>query len=230
MVEANELSIVDLDNLMESAKRNMLMFPYADKTIKDTDVLLLLDKNIQKNISLISAKFLISEFILEFLKMLNELIRTKYAIPQLTLDDFVKNDQIVDSKQIILKLKKEDIVIVDWLKKECLEELKNLIDNIGTYCAKDIVDLGNAIFLLKKELLRINSTESIELFDIVYRFISDIEDLGLLEHNRTQADYLITVDGDATDISKINPNDLSIERKRTVNDKMSVECQYGRNR
>lgn len=58
MVEANELSTTDLDNLMESAKRNMLMFPYADKTIKDIDALLLLDKDIQKNISLISSKFL----------------------------------------------------------------------------------------------------------------------------------------------------------------------------
>lgn len=144
---------------------------------------------------------------------MNELIKTKYAIPQLTLDDFVKNGQIVDPKQIVPRLKKEDIVIIDWLKKECLEEPKNLIDNIGTYCAKDIVDLGNVIFLLKKELLHINNTESIELFDIVYRFMSDIEELGLLEHNGPQVDYLITVDGDVTDISKININELSIERK-----------------
>lgn len=176
MDELPELPL-ELKKCIINAKRKKFHFLNADKTIKDIDTLYLLDNKSHKNISLISSKFLATEFSLKYLKILNEIIEEKYKLPQLTLDDFTNEQTMEQFKQKVIEL--EDEPIFSWLREECLEELKDTIDNLNVDNIEKLVEFGHIINLSQKELSNKERIKDVELYDIFYRYVDRTNNLRL---------------------------------------------------
>lgn len=169
---------IEVKNQITDAKRNKFCFLNAEKTVKDIDILYLLDKKSHADISLISAKFLTAGFALDYLKTLNELMKKKYNLPQLTLLDFIDNDKIEQIKQRTSEL--EDEPIINWLRDDVLEKLKDAIEDVDVDNINRLVDLGHIINLSEKELSFRDKNEDIEKYDIIYRYLSRLDDLELI--------------------------------------------------
>jgi hypothetical protein len=167
----------EVKRLIADAKRKKFYFPNAEKTVKDVDILFFLNKKSHENISLISSKFLAASFALNYLKAINEIIEKKYKVPQLTLIDFIDQDKLEQTRQRIIEL--EDEPIFDWLKEECLEELKDAIDNVEVDNLERLVKFGQIINLSEKELSLMDTDKDIEIYDIVYRYLNRLDDFEL---------------------------------------------------
>jgi hypothetical protein len=167
---------IDIKKAIKDAMKNRLVFSNSEKVINDIEILYMLNRaNSQLTLS-ISSKFLVSSFALEFLKVLGDIIKRRYNI-QLTLEEF-KNKECRDKLEIkISELKKE--TLIEW-STECLENLKDVVDNININDLNDIITLGHIIDLTKEELLRVaNKIEIVEIYDILYRYINRLDNLKL---------------------------------------------------
>lgn len=196
-IEKEELPEVPLElkKFITNAKRKKFHFLNADKTIKDIDTLYLLDKKSHKNISLISSKFLASEFALKYLNIINDILKIKYKLPQLTLDDFTKERKMEQFSQKIAEIEEEPII--DWLKEECIEELKDAIDNLHIDNIDKLVEFGHIINLSQKELLYKERIDGIELYDIFYRYLDRTNTFRLTRINPVDYKiYLESVEGE----------------------------------
>ncbi len=202
-----------LKKLITNAKRKKFYFPNAEKTVKDVDKLFWLDKNSHENICLISSKFLVSGFALNYLKAINEIIENKYKIPQLTLIDFIDEEKLEQIKQRITELKDEPLI--DWLKEECLEELKNAVEGIEADSIEKLVELGQVINLSQKELLLEDRNKEIEMYDIAYRYFDRIDDLEL---RRAKHDYACEI-GSIRKISRGEVTEFRVECKGNREDR-----------
>ncbi|HJH29552.1 MAG TPA: hypothetical protein C5S51_07660, partial [Methanosarcinaceae archaeon] len=128
MATTNELEIGsystdDIKELIKKANDNRNIFPNSDKTFTDVNNLFILDERSHERISLISSKYLLSSFSLEYLKLLNNLIETKYQTPQLTLSDFDDSEKLIGIKKTFSEIRNEPFII--WLIEDCLTELND---------------------------------------------------------------------------------------------------------
>jgi|GEM_PF-3189990 len=167
----------EVKKLLADSKRKKFYFPNAETTVKNVDILYLLNKKSHENISSISSKFLVAGFALHYLKAINKIIDKKYKVPQLTLIDFIDNDKLEETRQRIIELENEPIF--NWLKEECLEELKDAIDNIDVDNLERLVKLGQIINLSEKELSLLDTNEDIEIYDIAYRYLNRLDDFEM---------------------------------------------------
>lgn len=202
---ANEVEIQEINALRDKAKANRLAFTHADDIFKNIKTLYFSDKEIHKNISLISSKYLASGFALKYLEVINEILEKKYNIPQLTLDDFIDNDKIL---QIANKLDEE--FIIEWLRNECSEKLKNNIDNIDADDIYKLIKLGHIIDLSLKELSYRERIKGIELYDIIYRYLHTIDSLGLTKYKRNDILKKVELDIHIRTIDTLTTRDMHI--------------------
>lgn len=196
-----------LKKLITNAKRKKFYFPNAEKTLKDVDLLYLLDKKSHENICMISSKFLVAGFTLNYLKAINEVLEKKYKFPQLTLIDFIDEDKLEQIRQGIIELKNEPLI--DWLKEECLEELKDAVEDINADNIEKLVELGQIINLSQKELSFEDSNEEIEIYDIGYRYLNRLDDFGL---RGAKHDYACEI-GSIKRISNGETTEITLECK-----------------
>lgn len=172
----------ELSELIKSSRKNRFRFQKSAETIEDIDLLYHLDEDSHANISSISSKFLASSFSLEYLRTINKFIEIKYKIPQLTLQDFAEPQKL---KLIKVKLAQlENKPIINWLKKECLEELNDAIDNLDVNNIDKLIELGHIISLSKKELLNRDADEDIEIYDILHRYLKRLNNFELNRPNQ----------------------------------------------
>lgn len=167
---------VELKKVVTDAINNRLIFPNSEKVIGDIGILYTLNKKSSQITFSISSKFLVSLFALEFLNVLGNIIKNKYNI-QLTLEDFKNSERLDQIKMKISELKNE--TVIDW-STECLENLKDVIDNINVDNLDRLMTLGHVINLTEEELLRVaDKIESIEIYDILYRYLNRLNNLKL---------------------------------------------------
>lgn len=198
---------LELKKFITNTKGKKFHFLNSDKTIKDIDILYLLDEKSHKNISLISSKFLASEFTLKYLKIINEIIKEKYKLPQLTLDDFTNEEKMNKARKEIDDLKDEPIF--NWLKEECLEELKDAIDNLHIDNIDKLVEFGHIINLSQKELSNKERIDGIELYDIFYRYLKRTNSLIPSTNTVNCKIYLESSEGELKIDVKISPDDTN---------------------
>lgn len=204
---------LELKKFIANTKGKKFHFLNADKTIKDIDLLYMLDEKCNKDISLISSKFLAAEFTLKYLKIINEIIKEKYKLPQLTLDDFTNEEKMKQARKEIENLKDEPIF--NWLKEECLEELKDAIDNLHIDNIDKLVEFGHIINLSQKELSHKERIDGIELYDIFYRYLKRTNNLMLPVINTANCKiYLESSEGELKIDVKISPNNKNLEKDR----------------
>lgn len=174
----NKLELpLELKDIIKKSENERFFFSNATKTVEDIDILYLLDKQSHQNVCSISSKFLVSSFTLNYLKIINKFVENKFKFHQLTLSDFVEFDKIQLIKSRIHELDDEPVII--WLRKECLEELKNALDNLDVDNINKLVELGHIINLLEKELLNIEQNDDIEMYDILYGYLRRLNNLDL---------------------------------------------------
>lgn len=164
-------------DLLENIKKERYLYPKSDKVFDDVSNFFFLNEESHENMSLISSKYLLSSFSLEYLKLLNRLINSKYDIPQLTLGDFEnseKIDEIVDKTS-----KHQNEPLINWLKEECLIELSDAIDNFVIDDLNKLNKLGHIIKLTTNELKDKKELPDIELYDTFYRFIERLDNFKL---------------------------------------------------
>ena len=201
----------ELSELIKSSKKNRFRFQKATETIEDIDLLYHLDEDSHANISSISSKYLASSFSIEYLKAINKFIKIKYKIPQLTLQDFTEPEKLEMIKDELVQLGNKPII--NWLKKECLEELNDAIDNLDVDNIDKLMELGHIISLSKKELLNRDSDEDIEIYDILYRYLKRLNNFDLNRPNQNPFGKII-----------MNETRVTINKTRiTVNDMWSKE-------
>lgn len=201
----------ELSELLKSSKKNRFRFQKATETIEDIDLLYHLDEDSHANISSISSKFLASSFSLEYLKAINKFIKIKYKIPQLTLQDFTDTEKLEVIKDELVRL--ENKPIINWLKKDCLEELNDAIDNLDVNNIDKLMELGHIISLSKKELLDRDSDEDIEIYDILYRYLKRLNNFDLNRPNQNTFETII-----------MNETRVTMNKTRiTINDTRSKE-------
>lgn len=206
---------LELKKFITNAKRKKFHFLNADKTIKDIDILYLLDEKSHKDISLISSKFLASEFTLKYLKIINEIIEEKYKLPQLTLDDFTNEEKMKQVRQKIDDLKDEPIF--NWLNEECIEELKDAIDSLHIDNIDKLVEFGHIINLSQKELSYKERIEGVELYDIFYRYLDRTNNLMLTGINPAKCKICLkSSEGELKIDVKISPDDTNTIKEINV--------------
>lgn len=162
---------------LENIDKERHLYPQSTKVFDDVSNFFFLDKESHENISLISSKFLLSSFILEYLKLLNNLVNTKYDISQLTLSDFENNGKIEEVIEKISESQNEPLI--NWLRDECLTELSSAIDNFIVDDIKKLNKLGHIIKLTTNELQDNKEIQDIELYDTLYRFINRLNNFEL---------------------------------------------------
>jgi len=167
----------ELSTFIATSKRKKFLFPGAEKTIRDVDILYFLDKKNHEEISSISSKYLLAEFTLNYLKIINDVIEKKYRFPQRTLIDFENANQIEEIEHRITELENEPII--KWLREKCLGDLKDTIDNIDVKNIHELIKLGQIINLLEKELSYREKDTDIEIYDIFYRYLKRLDNLEL---------------------------------------------------
>jgi hypothetical protein len=170
------------ERLLKAAESKKCEFPNVDKVITDVNKFYFFDEDSHDKISSISSTFLLSSFSLEYLKKLNDFVDKKYLFPQLTLDDFYDKDKVMEIKHDIKKFRNEPII--DWLIDICLEELKNINDNLVVDDAEKLLKLGRIIDLTTTELNPDRELRDIELYDALYRFQDRLNDCELQSQNR----------------------------------------------
>ena len=167
-LEIGEYSTDNVKELIKKANENRNTFPYSDKVLSNVGNFFVLDERSHESISSISAKFLLSSFSLEYLKLLNKLIETKYRTPQLTLSDFEDSKKLIEIKKSFSEIRDEPFI--NWLIEDCLNELNDIIDDICVTNSNDLNKLGNIIKLTMNELESEEEIQDIELYDSLYRF------------------------------------------------------------
>lgn len=202
-LEIGEYSTDDVKELIKKATNNRSIFPNFDKIFTNVDNFFILDERSHERISLILSKFLLSSFSLEYLKLLNMLIETKYRTPQLTLWDFEDSDKLIEKKEYFLKIRDEPFI--NWLIEDCLNELNDIIDDTSVTNSNDLNKLGHIIKLTMNEFESENDIQDIELYDLLYRFKDRLEIFDLnqsknyinLKYKKTEK----TTDGGHTEIT-----------------------------
>jgi len=182
---------VEVKNQITNAKRKKFCFSNAKKTVKDVDILYFLGNKCHADISLISSQFLTAGFALDYLKTLNDFIMKRYNLPQLTLLEFTDNDKIEQTKQKISELENEPII--NWLRDEGLEKLKDAIKDVDVDNINRLVDLGHIVNLSEKELSFNDKNEDIEIYDIVYRYLNRLDDFELTVRKNEIACEVISI-------------------------------------
>ena len=165
------------ENLIENITKERYLYPKSDKVFDDVSNFFFLNKESHENMSLISSKFLMSSFSLEYLKLLNKLINSKFDIPQLTLGDFEDSEKIDGIVEKIAKSQNEPLM--NWLKEECLAELSDAVDNFVIDDINKLNKLGHIIKLTTNELQDKKEYPDIELYDTFYRFIERLNNFEL---------------------------------------------------
>ena len=181
-LEIGQCSTDDIKELIKKANENRNIFPNSDKVFTDVNNLFFLDERSHERISLISSKFLLSSFSLEYLKLLNNLIETKYQTPQLTLSDFEDNEKLIGIKKTFLEIRDNPFII--WLIEDCLTELNNIIDDVCVTNSNDLNKLGNIIKLTMNEFESEKDIQDIELYDLLYRFKDRLENFDLNQNKK----------------------------------------------
>lgn len=176
-LEIGEYSTDDVKELIKKANENRNSFPNFDKIYTNVDNFFVLDEHSHESISLISSKFLLSSFSLEYLKLLNMLIETKYRTPQLTLSDFEDSEKLIEIKESFLEIRDEPFI--SWLIEDCLNELNDIIEDTSVTNSNNLNKLGNIIKLTMNELESEDNIQDIELYDSLYRFKDRLENFDL---------------------------------------------------
>lgn len=206
----------ELNTLITTSKRKKFLFPSAEKTIKDVDIFYFLDKKNHENISSISSRYLVAEFTLNYLKIINDVIEKKYRFPQLTLIDFTDANKIEEIRQRITELENEPII--RWLREKCLSELKDTVDNIDVNNINELNKLGQIINLLEKELSYRKKDTDTEIYDIFYKYLSRLDNLELTGTKHESACEVASIrkisKGEITEIRlECNKSDKSSRRQ-----------------
>ena len=164
----NALCFQDSSDILDIINKEKYLYPHSDKVFDNVNNFYFLNENSHRDISSISSKFLLSSFTLEFLHLLNDLMEKKFAIPQLTLNDF---ENLEKTTEIIEKISNlEDEPVLDWVKDECLPELCNIINNLDVKDSNKLNKVGHIIKLTLNEMKFVNNFQDIELYDSLYRF------------------------------------------------------------
>lgn len=206
----------EIKKLIAKSNKEKYIFPKSDEILKNINLLYFLDEKSHENISYISSKYLVSEFSLNYLKLINDIIEKKYKIPQLTLEDFTNNDRVKIVKNETAKLENESMI--KWLKEDCLVELKNTIDNIEIKNIDKLVKFGHIVKLSENEMDSIDKIEDINIYDYYYRFL---DRLGNLEQKHKKGNISCKVSMRKT--SKDEDTEIRFDIRSDPSETMSFE-------
>jgi hypothetical protein len=187
--ECSYLSIINIDTVppelldfFKESKKQKYGFPDSDKTIYNLYTMYSLDSETREKISSLSSRFILIKLSLEYLKELNDAINNKYLIPQLTLDNF-QDEETTEKIRVKVKNIQND-PLINWIKNECVDELKNLCENIVIKDVNQVIKLGNIIKLTKNELDNLNANQTLELYDTLYRLQDRLKSFDIENDSR----------------------------------------------
>lgn len=206
----NELGYC-IQTFIENARKRKYMFPNSKEVLENVSNIYMMDTRSHENMASIAGKYIISSYSLEYLKRLNKLIEEKYSIKQLSLLDFENETKIEEIKKEIKDVENEPFMV--WLKDVCLEDLRQMCENIDIKDTGSLNKLGHIINLTLNELKN-EETNDVDLYDAHYKFQTRLENFNM-KNNSITTFYLY--------IGEEN-KEIRVEHKKRIEYKINENC------
>lgn len=172
---------IKLSQDLEKIKDSRYVNQYSEKIFDDIFITWLIkDVNISDPISKISSKYMVSTFILYFLKNINDTLQEKYDIESFSAKDWSDFEKVEIIVEKISNIQNDQLVL--WLTNECMPELEKILDQIHIKNFEDLTELGITQDILTTALDqgKENSVEGY-LYDILYQFKDRLKENNLLK-------------------------------------------------
>jgi hypothetical protein len=202
---------------LKKIKNERYVTSYSQKTFNDIFIpWLTQDDKLEREVSEISATFVVSTFILDYLKKVNADLKIKYNIPTLNANELSDEEKFRLVSSQIIEIENEPSFL--WLKNECIPLLNKILKEISVSNLDELVELGLIEDILTASLSegKKNSVKDYYL-ETIYQLKDRLAEADLLMDKR---DVIINnnliinkyfVDG--------NTEDLIVDEDSTVNDK-----------